>query len=182
MESARGGDALGWAQGHVAVSSTMKTCVTCSQTWPLSCFTKNSRHRDGLADMCKECKKKASRKHYLRHREAIKKRALERLKPHARQLRAIRDAAKSVPCADCGGRWPPYVMDFDHIDGTNKLFNVSAKMHTGCSVEALRAEIAKCEVVCANCHRERTHRRWLDRTAAKQNPARFKQERQGDLL
>lgn len=73
----------------------------------------------------------------------------ERMKAAAREL--IRQA-KSVPCADCGQKFPYYVMDFDHL--TDKSMNVS-KMVTY-SLTRIRDEIAKCDVVCANCHRERT--------------------------
>ena len=59
---------------------------------------------------------------------------------------------------DCGGEYPPYVMDFDHRDPLDKTDNVANAVHNGWSVTKFRAEIAKCDVVCANCHRERTHR------------------------
>lgn len=62
--------------------------------------------------------------------------------------------AKSKPCADCGRSFPYYVMDLDHRRGT-KTRNCSLMLNTG--ARKLRAEIAKCDVVCANCHRERTH-------------------------
>ena len=65
-------------------------------------------------------------------------------------------ARKSVPCTDCGGVFPPYVMDFDHIRG-DKLINVSSAVKIG--RRRLLAEAAKCEIVCANCHRQRTHDR-----------------------
>lgn len=68
--------------------------------------------------------------------------------------RSVIEAAKAKPCADCGGTFPSVVMDFDHVRG-DKLFNIgSAGAHHG--RQALLDEIAKCEVVCANCHRLRT--------------------------
>jgi hypothetical protein len=63
---------------------------------------------------------------------------------------------KSEPCADCGQRYPPYVMDFDHVGP--KTANISGLVFT-VSTERLLREVAVCEVVCANCHRERTHSR-----------------------
>lgn len=63
-------------------------------------------------------------------------------------------AAKEKPCADCKRSYSHYVMDFDHVRG-KKLFILSeAKRFTRAQVVS---EIAKCDVVCANCHRERTH-------------------------
>ena len=69
--------------------------------------------------------------------------------------RGITDAAKGVPCVDCGGKYPPYVMDFDHVRGI-KVQGISEMIQKHCTLVDLHAEIAKCEVVCANCHRERT--------------------------
>lgn len=57
-------------------------------------------------------------------------------------------------CADCGYRKFAGALDFDHLPGTKKLANVTALYLA--SWERLLGEIAKCEVVCANCHRERT--------------------------
>lgn len=74
----------------------------------------------------------------------------------ARQREVIQ-VAKDVPCTDCGQRFPPFVMDFDHRDPSTKSFNVGAALGLMKSVEAILVEIAKCDVVCANCHRIRTH-------------------------
>lgn len=79
------------------------------------------------------------------------------------QLAATRDnvrrvlrEAKSKPCADCGQIYPHYVMDFDHVRGSKK--SCLAKVR---SVKLAESEMLKCEVVCANCHRERTYRRMV---------------------
>lgn len=77
-----------------------------------------------------------------------------------RQLanRKLIDEAKSRPCMDCGKTFPTYAMDLDHRPGEDKHYCVS-KMLGGWSVTRLAAEIAKCDVVCAICHRKRTHER-----------------------
>ena len=74
--------------------------------------------------------------------------------------RGIVHAAKNVPCADCGVRYPYWVMHLDHVRGV-KHFCMNTAVNNACSAERLRAEIAKCEAVCANCHAERTYRRNL---------------------
>ncbi|OLE51211.1 MAG: hypothetical protein AUG51_24615 [Acidobacteria bacterium 13_1_20CM_3_53_8] len=58
------------------------------------------------------------------------------------------------PCVDCGEA-DVLVLDFDHVRG-GKVFNISEAMHKCYGVATLMAEIAKCEVRCANCHRRRT--------------------------
>ena len=62
--------------------------------------------------------------------------------------------AKSKPCADCGKVYPPYVMDFDHVRGRKIAHIGSGRFQS--APHALRREIAKCDVVCSNCHRFRT--------------------------
>lgn len=62
---------------------------------------------------------------------------------------------KSRPCMDCGGSFPSECMDFDHVRG-KKAGNLSTMAGQAISSERLEAEIAKCDVVCANCHRVRT--------------------------
>lgn len=71
--------------------------------------------------------------------------------------------AKSQPCADCGVQYPSYVMDLDHVpERGKKKFNMS-RQRGGFSVDELREELVKCDPVCANCHRERTHQRRIKR-------------------
>lgn len=66
-------------------------------------------------------------------------------------LRKLRES----PCTDCGNTYPWYVMEFDHV--TKKEFNIGVAINKGWA--KLREELAKCEVVCANCHKVRTHLR-----------------------
>lgn len=61
-------------------------------------------------------------------------------------------------CADCGYREHPAALHFDHMPGTKKFRGV-AQMIVNTSMDKLLEEIAKCEVVCANCHAVRTANR-----------------------
>lgn len=63
---------------------------------------------------------------------------------------------KRAPCKDCEGTYPPECMDFDHLG--DKLDNVSRIVQGG-SMGKLKREVAKCDLVCANCHRVRTSNR-----------------------
>lgn len=78
-----------------------------------------------------------------------------------RAFTAFLASVKNVPCADCRGRFPAVCMDFDHRPGTAKTCSVSAM--TSHRREAVRREIAKCDIVCANCHRIRTANRNVQR-------------------
>jgi hypothetical protein len=74
------------------------------------------------------------------------------------RLRLIVIAAKDCPCQDCGRSYPHYVMDFDHVRG-EKLLNIGQASQKNLAPKRIIDEIAKCDVVCSNCHRERTHQR-----------------------
>lgn len=50
-------------------------------------------------------------------------------------------------------------MELDHRQDTLKVGAVSNLVGGGCTDEKLLNEIAKCDVVCANCHRMRTYLR-----------------------
>jgi len=65
---------------------------------------------------------------------------------------------RSRPCADCDRRFDPSVMEFDHRDPTTKARLVT-RLAGRVSRARLLEEIAKCDIVCANCHRVRTHAR-----------------------
>ena len=96
----------------------------------------------------------ANRRWYENNREGYP----EKNRRKKEYLREIMREHKSKPCADCGSEFPFYVMDFDHRDADEKCLSVS-KMAQQMSVRRLLDEIAKCDVVCANCHRIRTYER-----------------------
>ncbi len=64
----------------------------------------------------------------------------------------------AVGCTDCGFNAHPSALDFDHLPGVDKSETVAALVGAG-KLELALAEIKKCEVVCANCHRIRTAQR-----------------------
>jgi 5-methylcytosine-specific restriction endonuclease McrA len=86
-------------------------------------------------------------------------------KAYARSKK-IMDEAKSVPCLDCGETFPICCMDFHHVDPKTKYKRKTKNGGMGMirladlSEATLRAEIAKCVVICSNCHRIRTDVRY----------------------
>lgn len=79
------------------------------------------------------------------------------MEKRVRAMRAFMNELKSAPCTDCGLSYPPYVMDWDHL--RDKSMNLGRVGSANWSRDRILEEVAKCELVCANCHRERTHRR-----------------------
>ena len=99
-----------------------------------------------------EKQRAAKQRYYERNRDVYRdknRRKRERMRNLVREL-------KSKPCADCGGIFPYYVMDFDHQQGHEKVDQI-ANLVSSLSMRRLLLEIEKCEVVCANCHRIRTY-------------------------
>jgi hypothetical protein len=73
-------------------------------------------------------------------------------------IAAMIRAFKDKPCADCGVRYPHYVMDLDHREPSEKYIDPGNLPGRGWSDDRVMSELTKCDVVCANCHRTRTHR------------------------
>ena len=73
------------------------------------------------------------------------------------------DHVRDHPCVDCG-ETDPVVLEFDHLD--EKLASICLLLSQAATSKAIKAEIARCEVVCTNCHRRRTATRAGWRRAA----------------
>lgn len=95
--------------------------------------------------------------HYVKN----KKQYIERNKKTADRIRSqVQNIKATTPCMDCGGIFHFSAIDFDHRDGCRKSFNVARMYHLG-SMARIMEEIAKCDIVCSNCHRVRTYNRAL---------------------
>ncbi len=67
----------------------------------------------------------------------------------------LKEYKESKGCVDCQEHYPYYVLEFDHLH--SKSFGVADYKKYTINLELIKKEIEKCEVVCANCHRIRTH-------------------------
>lgn len=99
-----------------------------------------------------------------------RKKTIDRVQAGKRRIDAEVRAAKSKPCMDCGVSYPWYVMDFDHRDPSLKSFTLSMWKRSAMGARAVRREIEKCDVVCSNCHRERTYQAKLARSSTAEPP------------
>lgn len=118
----------------------MKRCPRCGEVKPLEAFAKRRGHL--RQSWCQTCVK-----------------LYQRGRPRVLLAKRVVREAKNQACADCGVQYPHYVMDLDHLPGNEKRANMNVLVKRGTAREILLDEIAKCDVVCANCHRERTYRR-----------------------
>lgn len=114
----------------------------------------------------REKQREASRRHYAKHRDKVIAKAKVLSKKAKDRARAYINAhLLNNPCVDCG-ETDTIVLEFDHVgeEGTKK-FNISDATRLGYGMPKLKAEMAKCEVRCANCHRKKTYERggWTHR-------------------
>jgi hypothetical protein len=65
---------------------------------------------------------------------------------------------KENPCVDCGGRFHPAAMTFDHRPGTKKVKDLATLAISGCT-GLFKEELSKCDLVWSNCHAIRTYLR-----------------------
>lgn len=80
----------------------------------------------------------------------------ERLRKKNEYLNSLRDQ----PCHDCKLSWPVYVMEFDHVpERGKKRFTLANGGNWALNGKLMQEELAKCDVVCANCHKVRTYKR-----------------------
>ncbi len=63
----------------------------------------------------------------------------------------IQDIKKQLCCADCGEQHPA-TLQFHHLNSEDKVFNIADATRNGLSLDKVKKEIAKCVVLCANCH------------------------------
>lgn len=104
---------------------------------------------------------------YLQANPKQKKKSDERWKQynysHKRKLREIVNRAKSIPCKDCNRQYNPWVMQFDHRNPAEKIDTIANLVANGKSLVIIQNEIKKCDVVCSNCHAERTHKQRINK-------------------
>lgn len=132
------------------MTEELSECGRCGQSLPLSAF---ARYGSGYQSYCRNCKREYDAAWYRANR--AKRQAKVRIDRHA-QAAWMDSLKEGKPCADCGVIYPPYVMEWHHLPGAEKTLVLADVRRAAHGKKRILAEIAKCELVCANCHRERT--------------------------
>ena len=134
----------------------MIRCCRCRKRKPGSAFAWRRKAKGQRDTYCRPCRAAYKREHYL----ANKQRYIDQAREQKQRLmlertRYLLDYFSLYPCADCGES-DPVVLEFDHL--RDKKFNIGSALPYR-NWESVLDEIAKCEVVCSNCHRRRTAKR-----------------------
>lgn len=134
----------------------MQRCARCKENKPVADFAWRRKARGQLDTYCRPCRAAYKQKHYAANRQTYIDRAAARTRRLAKErAEFLIDYFLTHPCVDCGEA-DPIVLEFDHQQ--DKAFGIANGLRSR-SWDALIAEMAKCEVVCANCHRRRTAER-----------------------
>lgn len=124
-------------------------CKRCEQTLPLSAF--NKHRKGGHQWWCRECFRTYFRERGDLHRQQVRATKAQRIE---RAQKHVLDYLTTHPCVDCGEA-DFVVLEFDHVRG-KKVNDVSKIAADGNPIATIDREIAKCDVVCRNCHTIRT--------------------------
>ena len=131
----------------------MKTCCICKVEKETEEFNKNKSRKDGLNTVCKSCSRERSKKYYSENREHHKKNIyILRRKYLSELLKEVNEFKANLGCKFCPEK-EAICLDFHHTDSLNKEDDVSKFVRSNQRKKAWE-EIAKCVVVCSNCHRK----------------------------
>jgi len=131
-----------------------KQCVLCRRWKNRSEFNKRKRSRDGLQNVCRICNAERSRRYYRENHEKHLRDTIDRNRRYGKELRRRVDAVKRVNgCVFCSER-EPVALDFHHRG--DKEDCIATMIAHRRSWKRSVAEILKCVVVCASCHRKVT--------------------------
>ena len=134
----------------------LKRCVICKQEKDLTEFNKHKERKDGLQCHCKECNRVRSKAYYQRNLISHRKEIKRRKKIHFTKIHLfICDYLSTHPCVICK-ETNIVKLEFDHL--RDKTSNLCDLINYDVSQKVLEEEIKKCQVLCANCHKEKTHK------------------------
>jgi hypothetical protein len=125
-----------------------KICSKCKDEKDTSEFNKNSTKKDGLQYICKVCQAEYTKAHYESTKDVYSSNARKR---RLELKRWMKDYKKNLSCKNCPEDHPS-CLQFHHRDPKEKEMCLSHAQKSGWCIDRLQKEIAKCDVLCANCH------------------------------
>ena len=138
----------------------MRTCTICKVNKNEQDFFFRNKSKARLHAQCKDChtisRRKMWRAHYHKYGSNYRARAVERsrkIKDKLRQHMKLYLADKA--CVRCGIA-DIRLLEFDHIDPSTKSFSIARGLTSTLSWDKILAEISKCQILCANCHKLKT--------------------------
>ena len=131
--------------------SEVKICSKCKQELPISEFRWKNKSKGYHHSQCKNCEKAKDKIHYQEskeRREAVRKTATFQKDRNI----LIVEKAREKGCKKCGEH-RVWVLDFHHRNPDIKDGTIAHMIKSSSEINLLK-ELEKCDVLCANCHRE----------------------------
>lgn len=126
----------------------MRECYKCLTEKKDEYFPWRDKEKGVRRGFCRDCQNAETRKHYRKYREKY----LEKSRDAKEKIKQwYEEYLSTLECSQCGENHPA-ALDFHHL--RDKEFNISQAVGDSYSVRRIEAEIEKCIVLCANCHRK----------------------------
>lgn len=125
-----------------------KHCPGCNQNLTLINFAFKNKAKGTYQTYCNVCRKTIAKHSYERHKKNVVAAVQQRKKNVREKFREYKTSLKCIKC----GEGESACLDFHHLDAKLKDFAVSQMYDQSWSM--IKAEIDKCVVLCANCHRK----------------------------
>ncbi len=138
----------------------MKACSKCGNIKSESDFFVKNSTTGRLHAQCKSCYKEHRKSYHAQHYKKYHEQYLHRAKQRRNVLRSEFRSnmllyLKGKKCVICGES-DIRTFEFDHIDPSKKEFSISQAVRLGYAWPSVKNEIAKCRILCANCHKKHT--------------------------
>lgn len=118
---------------HLSSVHLDRICPRCKSSHPVSSFY-SRRGKEGSSVYCKQCTLRQT----IERQQTFKKICVE---------------YKGGACEKCGYNKCIAALDFHHKNEKQKDFSISRARHRTLN-QTLKNELDKCQLLCANCHRE----------------------------
>ena len=128
----------------------IRVCINCERDY---------QHYGQKLSRCRPCRREYDRKYHANRSDSEKLRKVNlQTQRYRKNLQWVRDVKAEKACVDCG--IADYrVLQFDHLPQYEKVISITDALRRGYSQKKIMDEMAKCEVVCANCQSIRTFER-----------------------
>tara|TARA_Y100000310_G_C20038617_1_gene515124 strand:+ start:69 stop:500 length:432 start_codon:yes stop_codon:yes gene_type:complete len=128
------------ARRKALLEQGLKKCLWCKIVKSVDEFCTNNSTIDRLNPCCKECKSRDPNRIESHRRNRI------------RRQQEFNEYKKTLECIICGYNEDPTKLDHHHRDPATKLFTVSTEASGRGFSKTMLQEIAKCDVLCKQCH------------------------------
>jgi hypothetical protein len=127
-----------------------KVCTTCKIEKPIEQFLWKNKEKGIRHYPCSECYKEIRKKSYEKNKEYYLNKNRKRKETNNDWYNEFKKGKKCHFCDES----EPVCLDFHHLDGTTKEYNIGSMGYSTYSIDTIMKEVEKCVILCSNCHRK----------------------------